>query len=386
MGGTTPSTAIEEYWNGDVVWVTPSDLGRMASPDIVTSGRRITDAGFMAAGLEMVPAGSVVLSTRAPIGHLGIARVPVCTNQGCKCLVPGRDTDSEFLYFALRLAVPDLQALGSGATFKEVSKDAVENYEVPLPTIPEQKRIARILNEQMQEVEKARKATEAQLAAARALPAAYLRGVFESPEAKQWPRKRLGDVCDVVSKGTTPTTLGYAYTATGVPFLRAEDVMGAAVDPASVQFHVSAQTDAVLARSHLHPGDLLVTIAGTLGRVGFIPDGSPPMNCNQAVAFARLKRDAAEVRYVCWACQSPATLKPLLGLGVGGAIQNLSLAQVRELALPLPTLAQQREVASALDGQLSRAQRLRAGIEARLAEIDKLPAALLRRAFAGEKQ
>jgi len=208
--GSTPRTGAEEYWGGDIVWITPSDLGKLNSKEISTSDRRITKIGYESCGTEMVPPGSVVMSSRAPIGHLGIACVPLCTNQGCKSFVPGPSVDSVFLYYCLKQSVPLLEAMGSGATFSEVSKTAVEAFEIPLPPLEEQRRIAAILNEQMAAVKRARAAAEAQFEAAKALPAAYLRAVFSSPEAQKWPIKTLGEVTRVAS-GSTPRsgTEGY---------------------------------------------------------------------------------------------------------------------------------------------------------------------------------
>ena len=94
------------------------------------------------------------MSSCAPIGHVGIAGVPLCTNQGCKSFVPGPDVDSAFLYWSLKWVVPDLQALGSGATFTEVSKSHLQRFEILLPPLAEQKRIAATLNEQMAVVER----------------------------------------------------------------------------------------------------------------------------------------------------------------------------------------------------------------------------------------
>jgi len=198
VSGSTPNSSVDRYWNGDIVWITPTDLGKLEGFQIGSSARHIISIGYEFCGTEIVPAGSVVLSSRAPIGYLGIAAVPLCTNQGCKSFIPGSDVDSLFLYFSLKRVVPLLQAIGSGATFAEISKSQIEIFEIPLPPLPEQSRIAAILKEQMAAVERARAAAEAQLEAAKALPAAYLRAVFNSPEAQKWPTRRLGDVCDLL--------------------------------------------------------------------------------------------------------------------------------------------------------------------------------------------
>ena len=156
--------------------------------------------------------------------------------------------------------------------------------------------------------------------------------------------------------------------------MRAEDIQGGAVDLADVKFRIQPETHASLSRSHLHSGDLLITIAGTLGRVGYIPKTTTPINCNQAVAFARLKPDLADLEYVCYACQSAAVLRPLLDQQKLGTIGNLNLEQLNNLEIPLPDLSEQRRVA----GELERADGLRRTRRYALELADTfLPAAFL---------
>lgn len=163
----------------------------------------------------------------------------------------------------------------------------------------------------------------------------------------------LEEVSTVVSKGTTPTTLGHGFLSKGVPFLRAEDVTGGSVNPGEVAYRISEETNSALSRSQLQPGDLLITIAGTLGRVGYLPRSAPPMNCNQAVAFIRLRPEVIDLNYACLACQ--AKIGHLLKLQKIGTIGNLNLEQVRGFRIPLPSLDEQKRVAT----QLERVNRLR---------------------------
>lgn len=179
VSGTTPKTGVSRYWNGDIVWVTPTDLGKLTAKYVIDSERRISKAGFQSCNLAMSPVGSVILSSRAPIGYLGIVAIPLCTNQGCKTFVPHGEVNSDFLYYALKQSVEKLQQMGSGATFAEVSKTKLEEFEIPLPPLSEQKRIAAILDERMAAIEKARAAAEEELAAINALPAALLRRAFK---------------------------------------------------------------------------------------------------------------------------------------------------------------------------------------------------------------
>src|SRR6266705_1428551 len=165
-----------------------------------------------------------------------------------------------------------------------------------------------------------------------------------------WRWVELGEISEVVSKGTTPTTVGYSFTKTGIPFLRAEDVFGGAVDPISIAFYIDLQThNSVLSRSRLKPGDLLITIADTLGRVGYIPKNAPSLNCNQAVAFARLLPNIADVKFACFACQYKGLINSLVDLKKVGTIGNLNLQQIQQFRIPLPPYPEQKRIATILE-------------------------------------
>lgn len=178
VNGSTPKSSVSEYWGGGIPWITPADLGQLEGPAIVASSRTITDAGYASCSTVLVPRGSVILSSRAPIGHLGIAMIPLCTNQGCKSFVPKDGLDSAYLHHALTSAVDDIRALGAGATFPEVSKRTLSSFQIALAPIAEQRRIVADLEWQTAAVEDARAAAQAQLDALDALPAALLRLAF----------------------------------------------------------------------------------------------------------------------------------------------------------------------------------------------------------------
>ncbi|WP_346400776.1 restriction endonuclease subunit S [Pseudomonas syringae] len=145
VSGSTPKREKAEYWGGIIPWVTPKEINRLASPYLWDSAQKITEEGFNSCSTSMLPAGSVLLSSRAPIGLLAINKIPVCTNQGFKSLVPSSEVNSEYLYYILKANVKVLQARGNGATFKELAKPAVEDFEIPLPPLEDQIRIAHLL-------------------------------------------------------------------------------------------------------------------------------------------------------------------------------------------------------------------------------------------------
>ncbi|MBF0250372.1 MAG: restriction endonuclease subunit S [Alphaproteobacteria bacterium] len=147
VGGATPKTGNPEFWDGSINWATPKDLSGLQGKYISSTPRKITDSGLKGCAAEVLRAGSVLFSSRAPIGHIAINTVPMATNQGFKSFVPGPELDASFLYWWLDANREQLQAMGTGATFKEVSKTVVERLEIPLPPLDEQKRIAGILDQ-----------------------------------------------------------------------------------------------------------------------------------------------------------------------------------------------------------------------------------------------
>lgn len=148
VNGATPSSKHAEYYDGDIAWFTPRDLSDQGTKYVSVPERYITQEGYDSCSTTMLPAGSVLMSSRAPIGLIAISTVPCCTNQGFKSfVVDPNKCDSEYLYYYLKYHIKEIEALGSGTTFKEVSKDAVENYEVFLPDVNLQKSIVQILKD-----------------------------------------------------------------------------------------------------------------------------------------------------------------------------------------------------------------------------------------------
>ncbi|WP_083489765.1 restriction endonuclease subunit S [Stenotrophomonas ginsengisoli] len=144
-GGSTPSPD-ENHWDGDIVWLTPADLSGLESLSISASKRTITASGLASCGASLLPSGSLVLSTRAPIGSLAIAAVEVCTNQGCKGLVPVGDICSKYYAYVLGVAKVELNNRGKGTTFLEISGEELGRFAIPVPSISEQWQIARFLD------------------------------------------------------------------------------------------------------------------------------------------------------------------------------------------------------------------------------------------------
>jgi len=148
VSGATPKTGNDAYWGGQILWATPADLSKLEGPFISATTRTITEAGLQSCSARVLSIGSVLLSSRAPIGHVAINTEPMATNQGFKSLIPRPEVlDGKFLYHWLQNNTEYLQSLGTGATFKEVSKAVVSNIEIHLPSLEDQREIVKVLDQ-----------------------------------------------------------------------------------------------------------------------------------------------------------------------------------------------------------------------------------------------
>ena len=147
VGGATPSTKdSQNYEGGNIPWITPKDLSVLSGRFISKGERCITPKGLKGCSTQMMPKNSVLFSSRAPIGYVAISACPVCTNQGFKSIVPNKETDYLFLYYLLKYKKDDIENMGSGTTFKEISGSTMKNIKVTVPKEKEnQVAIGRVL-------------------------------------------------------------------------------------------------------------------------------------------------------------------------------------------------------------------------------------------------
>ena len=213
VSGSTPKTNIEEYWDGDIKWITPAEIND-DTYIITDSIRKITDLGAKKTGLSLFPEGTVILSSRAPIGKVAIAGCAMCCNQGFKNLICSDKILNKYLYWFLKGNTPYLNSLGRGATFREISKSIVAQIEINVPDIVYQKEVVDIL-EKISEVITRRKR---ELFALDNLIKARFVEMFGDPikNTKGWEVVTIGDIVTEVRYGTSkPAVEGGKY-----PYIR----------------------------------------------------------------------------------------------------------------------------------------------------------------------
>ena len=323
----------------------------------------------------MLPPGSILFSSRAPIGHCALTAYPVCTNQGFKNIVPNKRLDPVYGYFALKFLTPAIVAMGRGATFAEINKELFESVHVPYCDLPEQRRIAERL-EQADRLCRTRRYTLELTDTF--LPAAFLE-LFGDPTTNPLglPVAELGDFLSFVTSGSR----GWAdyYVPEGARFIRSLDVRMNNISDDDAVF-VKPPKGAEAERTRVKPADVLLTITGSrIGRVAPVPERLNGAFISQHVAMLRLKAGLL-----------PEFLSMFLSLDTGGQREiaraqygqtkpGLNLDQIREFRVPVPHLCRQQEFLE----RAKRVERLRSVQREALRLAEHLFASLLHRAFSG---
>ena len=384
VSGATPKTGNPEYWDGDIPWVTPKDLSELSQKYLRDTPRKITEAGLHSCSAKMLPAQSVLLSSRAPIGLVAINLLPVCTNQGFKSMVPRDDCIApDYLYWWLKTHREALEHRGRGATFKEVSKKIVEEIAIPLPPLAEQKRIAGILDAADALRAKRRKA----LAYLDTLLQSTFLDMFGDPVINPmgWRVGRLEDYFSKTRAGTRCGPFGSAlkkheYVDDGVPVWGIDNVKPNQFIQERSLF-ITPEKFAELRRYSVESGDILISRAGTVGRMCVaVPTVEQSIIGTNLI---RLTLDPGAMSPVFFTSLYTFCGGRLPGLRASGddrAYSFLNTTRLKSLVVPLPPLDLQQRFATIVESTEQQKIRQRA----HLAELDTLLASLQSRAFRGD--
>ncbi|MDD6134134.1 MAG: restriction endonuclease subunit S [Selenomonadaceae bacterium] len=236
VSGSTPKSNIEEYWNGDIKWITPAEITD-DSYVISDTERHITEKAVEKTNLTLLPVGAVLLSSRAPIGKTAIVGAEMYCNQGFKNLICSERIYNKYLYFFLTSKVDYLNALGRGATFKEISKGIVEDVEIPLPSLDEQKKIAERFEAIQQLLNKQKQA----LLYLDNLVKSRFVEMFGDPndDSLSVERKSIEDVCDNIYGGGTPSKSHKEYYTGNIPWVTPKDMKALSIDDS--QDHITSE-------------------------------------------------------------------------------------------------------------------------------------------------
>lgn len=435
VGGGTPPAGVDQNFDpSGIPWITPSDLTGYGKETIARGARSLSVAGYENSGAQLVPAGSVLFSSRAPIGYCVLAANQLATNQGFKTLVLRGETEPRFIRYYLLSSKEYAESLASGTTFLELSAARMRELEVPIAPVPEQRRIVAKLDTLRAHSRKAREALDeipalldqlkrSVLAAAfrgdltadwRAAhpdvePASALLERIRAERRRRWeeanPRKKYVEpepvdttdlpelpegwcwtAVDNLSDADRGVTYGIVQTGTpdpqGVPTVRCGDVRGLYIESSNLK-RVDPRIEEQYRRTRLRGGEVLVAIRGTVGAAAVADHGLASCNVSREVAVIPLLPGMTP-EFVAWWIMSPEG-SSMLGAYVKGVAQSgVNISDLKRLPIPVASKKEQDWVVNALSDRISSLASLGASLASCESDLGSLEGSTLACAFRGE--
>ena len=375
VNGGTPKSKVAAYWGNDVQWLTPKDMGKLDGREIAATPRTISETGLAKSSARLVPPQSVILSTRAPIGHLAINSVPMAFNQGCRGIIPGASLDHVFLYHFLAANRQRLDDLGSGTTFKELSGTSLKGLKIPLPPLEEQKRIVAVLDQAFAALDRARAHAEANLADAERLLSGYLNSTFDMRNVPCNECRQISEAFQT-STGSTPPKTEKALFGRDVPFVKPPELNDATVGDTQDGLSTLGKQRARLAPAK----SILVSCIGNLGKIGILDRESA---FNQQINAILPDQSKANPDFVFYQCRSASFKEQLEARAGGTTVSIVNKKQFNSILFWLPSLRKQAEIVDKSKVMEELSVELRHIYGGKLGEISDLRQSLLQKAFSG---
>jgi len=378
VAGGTPSRAVSSFWNGQIPWITPAEITSLSGKYVRDTKERITPEGLAGSAARLLPVGSLLVTTRATLGEVAIAAVPVATNQGFKSIIPNGETDPLFAYYCIGNLKREMVRLASGTTFLEISKADFSRIRTRRPKLPEQSRIAAVLDA----VDEAIVKTEAVIAKLKQVRAGLLhdlltRGLDEGgqlrdpilhPEEfldtavgrlpREWRFSRFDEVLEGIDAGKSPDYPDRPAPPGEWGVLKVSAIWPEGFRPNEnkwVTKEVHCNTS-----DEVHDGDLLISRSNTYELVGLVclVRNAPPrlMLCDKTLRL-RLKANRGINPFFALLLQTRTARSQIEvnATGTSGSMKNISQDVIRSLQLGYPQVDEQRRIliaASPVAGEL----------------------------------
>jgi type I restriction enzyme S subunit len=362
--GTTPSTKKLDYWNGDINWFTPLDLSKLNGKILIgESERKITPKALKECNLTLMPRGSIILSTRAPVGYVAVLEQKGTFNQGCKGLIPKNEEKVHSLFYAYYLLFQKqkLEHLSGGSTFKELSKTMLESFKLPLPTFFEQERISEALfsvdlavqkvDEAIARAERLKKGLMQQL---------LTKGIGHKDFRKvkiafkeysipvSWQVKNLLETSVIKGRIGWHGLKAEEYLENGDYYL----VRGTEFENGRVLWekcvYISQKRYEQDPNIQLREGDILVTKDGSIGKVSFVDKLPKKATLGTGVFVIRPLRNAYLPIYMFYIMQSEFFERFINVLKAGSTLSHLFQKDFTKFEFPLPPPSEQQRIAEML--------------------------------------
>ena len=351
QGGSTPSTDEDEYWGGDILWATPTDLTELQGNTISDTEDKITEAGLESTSTHVLPPYSVLLTSRASIGKCAVNTVPMATNQGFQSLIPGEKLNTWYLYYVITEMAPYLESLGAGSTFSEISKREVQRVQIPVPPMEEQLRIATILYQldenkshsaRIQDrIDKISNGLESRIFTTGISDDTVIEKFREQTVPSHWEFEPLEKF--TVESAFGPRFNSERYDKKGdIATLRTTDLD----DSGRISYETMplADLDESEVEGHiLEEGDFLITRSGTVG-IATVWDGYDMPTIPGAFLIRFRLTSELNAEYLKYYINSPIGRRRVSRRAKGGVQKNLSGGDLLNMKIPVPPVKEQEEI------------------------------------------
>ncbi len=392
-GGTPPSHDPDNFAavGHGIPWVTPADLSGYRSQSISRGARDLSETGLARCGATLMPKGTVLFSSRAPIGYVAIAANEISTNQGFKSFVLPAEIDPRFVYWQLKHLKPEAEAIATGTTFKELSGAAAATLPLRIAPAPEQTRIADKLDTLLARIQACQDRLEAIPALLKRFRQAVLSSALsgeltEAWRAEQgigietWLARTIADVAEV-GTGSTPLRSNSAFYAdAGTPWVTSAATSRAYID--SADQHVTKAAITAHRLKVYRPGTLIVAMYGEGKTRGQVSELRIDATINQACAAITVDQQQAIAVFVKLVLSSQYA--QTRALAEGGAQPNLNLSKVRGIALRVPGLLEQSEIVRRVGDLFAFADNVESHVAEAVGKARRLSSLTLSKAFRGE--
>jgi len=375
VGGGTPPTAVEKYWGGDIQWFTPTEI---KNKYIVNSKRTITQVGLDTSSARLLPKGTLLFSSRATVGEIGIAVQECTTNQGFQSFIVNKDNDSEFLYNWIIKNKKEFIRRASGSTFLEIGKSEIKKIKSNIPLLSEQQKIAAFLTAVDNKIEQLIKKQE--------LLGEYKKGLMQQifsqairfkaddgSDFPNWEEKKLGDVVSTpVSDGPHLTP---KFVKQGVPFLSVNNLVESKIDFSNVRY-ISIDDHLVFSKKcKPKKGDVLLGKAASVGKVAFV-ETDVEFNIWSPIAMIR-PGNSNFSKYIYYCFQTRFILNQISKFTNSSSQGNIGMGDINKIIIKLPNKLEQTKIANLLSSIDSKIEQ----VGKQLRESKQFKKALLQQMF-----
>lgn len=379
VNGGTPKSAIKEYWGGSLNWITPKEMGKLTSREISSTERKITTSGLKNSSAKLLPVNSVILSSRAPIGHLAVNKELMATNQGCKGLIPADNLDYEYLYYFLLHSKKLLNDMGSGATFKELSGSKLATVEIPLPLLSIQKKLVKKLDTIFADIDSAITAVDKNIKEVENGFNSFLTASLSQLSANS-EHAKLETLCERITVGFVGK-MKNEYVPNGIPFLRSQNIRPYALNMSDVMY-INEDFHKLIGKSTLKSGDVAIVRTGYPGTAAVIPQTLGVANCSDLVIFT--PRKELNPYFLELFFNSPYGKSIVLGKLVGAAQKHFNVSSAKKVSFPVVELNLQNEFVENARNVQKHFDNLKLIYTNKLSLLKVLKNSILHKAFIGE--